>query len=73
MVKQGSKSTQAYYGKLCSSMCRANIIDEKNAIEYFKTYINPRIVAAIDEKYVRSVWGFLSYAINKEKICPYAQ
>uniref|UniRef100_A0A0E0BR70 Retrotransposon gag domain-containing protein n=1 Tax=Oryza glumipatula TaxID=40148 RepID=A0A0E0BR70_9ORYZ len=50
-VKQGSKSTQAYHGELCSFMCRANIIDEINAIEYLKTYLNPRIVAAIDEKY----------------------
>jgi len=54
-VKQGSKSLQAYYDKLNSSLHRANVIDDMNAMTYFKRGLNPNIVAAIERKYFRSM------------------
>jgi len=66
-VKQGSKSVQAYYDKLNSSLHRANVIDDMNAMTYFKRGLNPNIVAAIERKYFRSMQDLLSCAVIEEK------
>lgn len=66
-VKQGTKSVQAYYDELSSCLCRANAIDDLDAIEYFKRGLSPKIATAIEGRYARSVRGFLIYAIKEEK------
>jgi hypothetical protein len=66
-VKQGSKSVQAYYDELYSSFHRANVVDDMNAMTYFKRGLNPNIVAAIEGKYFRSMRGLLICAIKEEK------
>ena len=66
-VKQGSKSVQAYYDKLNSSLHGANVIDDMNALTYFKRGLNPNIVAAIERKYFRGMQDLLCCAIREEK------
>ena len=66
-VKQGSKSVQAYYEELYSSLHRANVVDDINAMTYFKRGLNPNIAAAIEVKYFRSTRGLLNCAIKEEK------
>uniref|UniRef100_A0A0E0BSI1 Retrotransposon gag domain-containing protein n=1 Tax=Oryza glumipatula TaxID=40148 RepID=A0A0E0BSI1_9ORYZ len=66
-VKQGTKSVQAYYDELYSCMYRANVIDDLDAIEYFKKGLNPKIAVAIEGRYARSVRGFLTNAIKEVK------
>uniref|UniRef100_A0A0E0FCY4 Acyl-CoA-binding domain-containing protein n=1 Tax=Oryza meridionalis TaxID=40149 RepID=A0A0E0FCY4_9ORYZ len=66
-LKQGTKSVQAYYDELSSCLCRANAIDDLDAIEYFKRGLSPKIATAIEGRYARSVRGFLIYAIKEEK------
>jgi hypothetical protein len=66
-VKQGSKSVQAYFDELYSSLHRANVGDDMNAMTYFKRGLNPNIAAAIEGKYFRSMRGLLSCAIKEEK------
>ena len=48
-------------------MHRANIVDDMNAMKYFKRCLNANIVAAIGGKYFRSMQDLLSYAIREEK------
>ena len=66
-VKQSIKSVQAYYDKLYSSLHRANVVDDMNAMKYFKRGLNPNIIAAIEGKYFRSMQDLLSSAIREEK------
>ena len=66
-VKQGSKSVQAYYDKLYSSLHRANVLHDMNAMEYFERGLNDDIVAALEGKYFRSLQDLLSCAIREEK------
>ena len=61
------KSVQAYYDKLYSSLHRANVVDDMNAMKYFKRGLNPNIIAAIEGKYFRSMQDLLSSAIREEK------
>ena len=49
-VKQGTKSVQAYYDELSSSLHRANVVDDMIAMTYFKRALNPNIAAAIERK-----------------------
>ena len=66
-VKQGSKSVQAYYDKLYSSLHRANVLDDMNAMEYFERGLNDDIAAALEGKYFRNLQDLLSCAIREEK------
>jgi hypothetical protein len=66
-VKQGSKSVQAYYDKLNSSLHRANVVNDMNAMEYFERGLNGNIAAALEGKYFRSMQDLLSCAIREEK------
>jgi len=48
-VKQCSKSVQAYYDELYSFLHRANVVDDMNAMTYFKRGLNPNIAIAIEK------------------------
>jgi hypothetical protein len=63
-VKQGSKSIQAYFDELYSSLHRANVVDDMNAMTYFKRGLNPNIAAAIEGKYFKSMRCLLSCAMQ---------
>ena len=54
-VKQGSRYVQAYYDKLYSSLHRANVLDDMNAMEYFERGLNDDIATALEGKYFRSM------------------
>jgi hypothetical protein len=66
-VKQGTKSVQAYYDKLYSSLHRANVVDDMNAMRYFDRGLNDSIVVALEGKYFRSLQELLRCAIREEK------
>jgi len=66
-VKQDSRSVQAYYDKLYSSLHRANVLDDINAMEYFERGLNDDTATALEGKYFRSLQDLLSYAIREEK------
>ncbi len=66
-IKQGNKTVRTYHDELSCAMRRANIVDDKDVIAYFKSGLNPNIVAAIEGKYFRSVHNLLSCAIKEEK------
>jgi hypothetical protein len=66
-VKQGIKSVQAYYDRLYSSLHRANVVDDMNAMKNFKRGLIPNIITAIEVKYFRSMQDLLSCAIREEK------
>jgi hypothetical protein len=66
-IKQGSKSVQSYHDELSFTMCRANVVDDMDAKEYFMRGLNANIVAAIKGKYARSVHNLLAYALKEER------
>jgi hypothetical protein len=66
-IKQGSKSVQSYHDELSFTMRRANIVDDMDAKEYFMRGLNVNIVAAIKEKYARSVHNLLAYPLKEER------
>jgi hypothetical protein len=47
-------------------MRRANIVDDRDAKEYFMRGLNANIVVAIKGKYARSVHNLLIYALQEE-------
>jgi hypothetical protein len=65
-IKQGSKSVQSYHDELSFAMRRANIVDDRDAKEYFMRGLNANIVVAIKGKYARSVHNLLIYALQEE-------
>jgi hypothetical protein len=66
-IKEGNKSVQSYHDELSFTMCRANIVDDMDAKEYFMRGLNANIVAAIKGKYARSVHNLLAYALKEER------
>jgi hypothetical protein len=65
-IKQGSKSVQSYHDELSFAMRRANIVDDRDAKEYFMRGLNANIVVAVKGKYARSVHNLLVYALQEE-------